>query len=109
MENLKLVFNADNEDKLTGEAKMILKNSGRQYQNIEFEETFKQGSEFFLSFLAKRAGSWKSVILKTLAWRDRDFLPELLAIIETSVEDLSIFFDPRFLYVGDCSSGSSSV
>lgn len=88
MRKLKLVINHNNRE-LTPRTKEILKKSRRVYQNIDILMSPKV-SKFSLSFLAKRAGSWKSVNLKTCMAIPKNMWPKALQAIEPSVENLAI-------------------
>lgn len=84
---VKLIFSRKKE--LTNEVEDILKKSTRKYQNIELDDISLVKSEFVLSFLAERTGLWKFVAIK-LCEVARNTLPEILAIIEPWIEQLSV-------------------
>lgn len=87
MKKIKLVIDKYKR-KPTPEIENMLTNSERKYQNIK--ATVSDDSEFLLSFLAQRAGSWKFVHLNTSGSISQKMLHQILQIIETSVEGLSI-------------------
>lgn len=93
IKKLKLIFNQVFEDELTDEAMNILKKSKRKYENIKLERVSLYRPEFYLEFLAERAGSWKSVTIKKCF--HCDLWSELFQIIEPSVEELTLII-PKF-------------
>lgn len=72
---------------MTDEDKMILRSSKRRYQNISFDTDNK---DFFIEFLADRAGSWKFVYMNSLHTDDESTLHHVFDIISPSVEKLEI-------------------
>lgn len=86
VEKLKLVIK---ENELTSTTRDILMNSKRKYQHIEVKVSQKN-CEYFLSILAHRAGSWKSVIICSCGPTTQDMWPRLLEIVEPSIEKLGI-------------------
>lgn len=86
---LKLVIAEDKRPNLTSEHKEVLKNSCRKYQHIEIC-IFQDDLEFLFDLLAKGAGLWKSVNISTYARLLRNAWPEILDIIEPTVEELTI-------------------
>lgn len=75
--------------KQSGQARSILMESSRNYENIKFISVPEDG-ELLMDLLAKRAGSWKNVSLKTCGSFPQSMWPYVLQIVEPSVEKLSI-------------------
>lgn len=88
MAKLQLRFSSYNERYLTAEAKDMLKNSKRKYQNFLFDQGFSsEHSDFYFKLLGDRAGSLKAVTLISV-YAYSDELDTLFGIIEPTVEEL---------------------
>lgn len=96
MKKLKLVFDLAKGKGLNEEAKCILKNSKRKYENIEFRCIGVDSIEFYLEFLAERAGSWKSATISCCTMKDEDSWTKIFSMIESSVEELLIEATHRY-------------
>lgn len=75
---------------LNVENRDILMQSKRKYQNIVLRNVSFVDSEFYLEFLAARAGSWKSVQIDGCKLKNIDTMSEILKITESAVEELLI-------------------
>lgn len=84
--------------KMSFKTRDIFMNSERRYRNINADVSLKN-LDFFLGFLACRAGLWKSVHIEFCDEMSHDVRTKVLKIVEPSVEKLSV---TDWYHAGNC-------